>query len=64
MDAISDTFVGPEEVSKDLHVCKATAYRIIKDLNTKLVDEIPSAIVVQGRVNRAYYNKAMLRNYT
>lgn len=51
-------FVGVDTVKGDLGVSRAKAYQIIKRLNEELREINPRAIVVAGKVNRAWYEEA------
>ena len=51
-------FVGPQRVMNDWGVSRTKAYKIIKELNTELKREYPAAIIIPGKINRAYYEKA------
>lgn len=53
-------FVNVETVQNDLGVSRAKAYQVIKDLNEQLKKKHPMAIVVAGKVNRVWYEKACL----
>lgn len=55
-------YIGPEEIMKDWDVSKATAYNIIKKLNTQLIKKHPTALIIAGKVNRIWYEDACLRN--
>lgn len=54
-------FVGVDTVRFDFGVSRAKAYDIIKELNKKLQEENPKAIVVAGKVNRIWYEEACLK---
>ncbi len=53
-------FVGVDTVQYDLGVSRAKAYNIIKDLNRKLHEANPKALIVCGKVNRLWYEEACL----
>lgn len=53
-------FLGVEVIQKDMSVSRSKAYEIIKKLNTDMKREYPEALVVNGRVNRFWYQKACL----
>lgn len=53
-------YVGVDTVVGDFGVSKAKAYDIIKKLNAELKQEYPRAIIVAGKVNRIYYERACL----
>ena len=57
---IEDTkMVGAETVSRDLDVSMPTAYKIIREWNKEIKEKYPSAIIIPGKVNRAWYNNAV-----
>lgn len=62
-DSKESTYVGPDEIAREWDVSKATAYNIIRRLNEQLKKEVPIAIIVPGKVNRNYYEKARLAHY-
>lgn len=55
-------YVGATQIMKDWDVCRATAYSMIRRLNKQLLDKNPTAIIVSGKVNRAWYDQACLRS--
>lgn len=57
------TYVSADEVAKEWAVSKVTAYKIIKELNCSLKEHEPIAIVIPGKVNRAWYDKAKLAKH-
>ena len=54
-------YVGAAQIMRDWDVCKATAYNMIRRLNKQLLDKHPTAIIISGKVNRAWYDEACLR---
>ena len=61
MDKTKNTiFVGVDTVVKDLGISKPKAYKIIRELNEKLKKSNPNAIIINGKVNRNWYNQACL----
>ena len=46
-----------EEVSKDWEVFKPKAYKIIEELNERMLKDNPNLIVIAGKVNRKSYEK-------
>ncbi len=54
-------YVGPTEIMQDWAVSKATAYNIIRKMNTQLKREHPSALIIAGKVNRVWYEEACLQ---
>ena len=54
-------YVGVDTVMRDFDVSKPKAYAIIHALNEELRREHPLAIVVAGKVNRFWYDKACLK---
>ena len=57
----STAYIGPAEIMKDWDVSRATAYNIIKKLNCELKKEHPTALIIAGKVNRIWYEKACLQ---
>lgn len=53
-------FVDVARVQQDLGVSRAKAYGIIKDLNRQLKEQYPRAIIIAGRVNRLWYEEALM----
>lgn len=53
-------YVGPTEIMRDWDVSKATAYNLIRKLNHDLKEQYPTAIIVSGKVSRAWYNRACM----
>ena len=56
-------YVGADEIAREWDISKVTAYKIIKDLNTSLKEHEPIAIVIPGKVNRVWYDKAKLARH-
>ena len=54
-------YIGPQTIMEDWNVSKATAYNIIKKLNSQLLKEHPSALIIAGKVNRIWYEEACLQ---
>ncbi len=54
-------FVGVETVKYDLGVSRAKAYEVIRQLNQEMKKVNPRAIVVNGKVNRIWYEEACLK---
>ena len=50
-------YVDAEEVSKDWEVFKPKAYKIIEELNERMLKDNPNLIVIAGKVNRKSYEK-------
>lgn len=55
-------YIGPQQIMEDWDVSKATAYNIIKKMNTQLKKEHPTALIIAGKVNRIWYEDACLKN--
>ena len=53
-------FVDVSRVQQDLGVSRAKAYGIIKDLNKQLKEQYPRAIIIAGKVNRSWYEEALM----
>ena len=48
-------FIKADEVSKELGVSKAYAYKLVQKLNEKLAEK--GYITISGRVSRKYFNE-------
>ena len=53
-------FATVAEVQNDLGVSRAKAYDVIKDLNKQLKEQYPRAIIISGKVNRKWYEEALM----
>ena len=53
-------YVDAEEVARDWGISKSQAYKIIQKLNHQIREQFPDAIIVSGKVSRAYYNRCCL----
>lgn len=53
-------FIGVDIIKNDLGVSRAKAYEVIKELNAEMKARNPQAIVVNGKVNRIWYEEACL----
>ena len=53
-------YVDADEVARDWGVSKSQAYKIIQKLNRQIQEQFPDAIIVSGKVSRAYYNRCCL----
>lgn len=54
-------YIGVDVISNDLGISKSKAYEVIKELNREMKVQNPKAIVVNGRVNRIWYEEACLQ---
>jgi len=59
-ESIKKKYIGVDTVMKDFDVSKPKAYAIIHALNEELKKSHPAAIIVAGKVNRVWYDKACL----
>ena len=50
-------YVDAEEVSKDWRVSKPKAYKMIKELNERMLKDNLNLIVIAGKVNRKIYEE-------
>ena len=50
-------YVDADEVSKDWGVSKPQAYKMIKELNERMLKDNPNLIVIAGKVNRKFYEE-------
>jgi len=53
-------FVDVNTVQQDLGVSRAKAYAVIKELNRQLREQYPRAIIIAGKVNRKWYEEALM----
>ena len=53
-------YVDADEVARDWGISKSQAYKIIQKLNRQIREQFRDAIIVSGKVSRAYYNKCCL----
>lgn len=60
MDNKDTIYIGPERIMTDWGVSRATAYTIIKRMNTQLQSKHPTALIIPGKVNRVWYEEACL----
>jgi hypothetical protein len=54
-------YLGVAIVQDDLGVSRAKAYNIIKKMNEDMAKKYPEALIVNGKVNRFWYEKASLQ---
>ena len=50
-------YVDADEFSKDWGVSKPKAYKMIKELNERMLKDNPNLIVIAGKVNRKFYEE-------
>ncbi|CAD7287324.1 hypothetical protein LMG7974_00239 [Campylobacter majalis] len=50
-------YVDTEEVSKDWGVSKPKAYKMIKELNERMLKSNPNLIVIADNINRKFYEE-------
>ena len=50
-------YVDVTEVCNDWGISKAQGYKIIKNLNEKMLKKNPNLIVLAGKANRKYYEE-------
>ena len=55
-------YVGVDTIMRDFDISRPKAYTIIQQLNRQLKEAYPTAIIIAGKVNRNWYNKACLKN--
>lgn len=55
-------YVNVDTVMQDLDVSRPKAYSIIRELNKALRETNPNAIIIAGKVNRNWYDMALLNN--
>lgn len=62
MEKDASLYIDVETVKKDCGVSYSKAYGIIRDLNEQLKKEKPNAVIIPGKVNKAWYEDALLKN--
>lgn len=50
-------YVDVDEVCKDWGVSKAQGYKIIRELNRRMLEMSPNYIVISGKTNRRFYEE-------
>ena len=50
-------FVDADEICEDWGVSKSQAYKMIKQLNEKMLAMNPNLIVLSGKANRRFYEE-------
>ena len=50
-------YVDAEKVSKDWGASKPKAYKMIKELNERMLKDNSNLIVIAGKVNRKFYEE-------
>lgn len=50
-------FVSVEEIQCDWGISKSKAYEIIRRMSKQLAKENPKALILAGKINRAYYEQ-------
>lgn len=62
MNNTESLFVGVETIERDLGISRPKAYKVIKEMNARLKESHPNAIIIAGKVNRTWYNNATLQD--
>lgn len=62
MDGSKTLFVGVDEVQAILGVSQSKGYSIIRMLNQRIKKENPGAIILAGKVNRRYFEEAIMKS--
>ena len=57
MEGMKKLYVQADEICEDWGVSKSQAYKMIKELNEKMLRENPNLIVPAGKVNRKFYEQ-------
>lgn len=57
MEGMKKLYVQADEICEDCGVSKSQAYKMIQELNRKMLQENPNLIVLVGKVNRKFYEK-------
>lgn len=53
-------FYGPKEIIKLTGLGKASSYKLIEELNTKLKREYPGTIIIKAKIPKWYFEKKVL----
>lgn len=54
---MSKMYVTVGEICEDWGVSRAQGYKMIKEMNAKMLDINPNLIVLAGKVNRKFYEE-------
>ena len=57
MEGTKKLYVQADEICEDWGVSKSQAYKMIKELNDRMLSENPNLIVLAGKVNRRFYER-------
>ena len=57
MEGMKKLYVQADEICEDWGVSKSQDYKMIQELNQKMLHENPHLIVLAGKVNRKFYEK-------
>lgn len=60
-EPVKPMYVDVEEICRDWNCSRSKGYAVIKQLSKQMLEENPTAIVMSGKINRAYYEKACLK---
>lgn len=54
--------VDAEQIAREWHISKSSAYNVIKNMNKRLLEINPDALVLPGKVNKLWYDSVCMRN--
>lgn len=57
MERRKKLYVQADEICEDWGISKSQAYKMIKELNDRMLSENPNLIVLAGKVNRKFYER-------
>jgi hypothetical protein len=57
MEGMKKLYVQADEICEDWGVSRSQAYKMIQELNRKMLQENPNLIVLAGKANRKYYER-------
>lgn len=57
MEGTKKLYVQADEICEDWGVSKSQAYKMIKELNDRMLSENPNLIVPAGKVNHKFYER-------
>jgi len=50
-------FVDVHEIQRDWGISKGLAYDLIRKMSSQLLKENPKALIIRGKINRAFYEE-------
>lgn len=59
----TSVYITASEICEVLGVSRNKGYSIVNDLNVKMKKEVPTSIIIRGKVNRKFFEEAMFGKY-